>query len=238
MILGTRVALHNRNVRKFVRGVRLRTEKARERGLSTKETRVEKPRRNTRASAIEMQRVRLLLREAEKLNARREYLQSEKVLIQALTLDPRSVQTRAELGKLYLLTDRSAKAEALYRELLAESSDISFHSNLGLACYRQEKFDAACTAYKDAYALDPRNPERAAALGRACMAASRLQEATEHMEKAAERLARDTDLLRMLAECYERLGHNRAAENAYMRIHRLQPYDKDVKDKIAELASV
>lgn len=238
MILGFRVALRHRNVRKFVRSVRARTEKARERGLSMRETRVEKPSKSPRASAIELQQVRSLLREVDKTNARKKYDDSEKSLIKALTLDPHSLEARAALAKLYLLTDRNAKAEALYRGLLQDAEEVSFYANLGLACYKQRKFDDSRLAYRSAMELDPRSPERVAALGRACMACKKLTEAADLLEKASERMARDTDLLRMLAQCYERLGHTKEAADAYVRIHRLQPYDEAVKQKISELASV
>lgn len=221
-----------------MRGVRIRTEKAQERGLTMRETRVEKPLKNTRASAIEMQKVRSLLREAEKVSARKQYAEVERLLIQALTLDPRSIEARAELAKMYLSTNANAKAEAVYRELLHDSNDISFHANLGLACYKQGKFELSCESYQQALNLDPKSPERAAALGRACMAAKRYDEAVDLLEKASERLARDTELLRILGECYERKGDIKGAEDAYYRIHRLQPYDQAVKEKLSSLASV
>ncbi len=225
--------LRNRNVRQFVRGVRQRTAHAEQRGFLMKETPVAKPPRNPRASAVEMQQVRSLLREAEKTAARRQYDATEKILIQALTVKPNFPDARAQLAKLYLLTERDAKAEALYRELLLDMRDVSFHANLGLACYKQGKYDEACAAYASALDLDPKNPERAAALGRACIAARRLAEAAELLERATERLARDTELLRMLAECYEHMGNPRAAEETYRKIHRLQPYDEAIKQKIA-----
>ncbi len=237
-ILGMRIALKNRNVAKFVRGVSQRTAKAQARGLTMKETVVEKPIRNPRSSALNMQKVRSFLREAEKTMTRRDYDETEQILIKALTVDPDCIEARAELGKLYLVTERDAKAEALYRELLQVSNDVSFHGNLGLACYKQHKFVEACAAYQDAVLLDPRSPERLASLGRACLAARRYSDAAECFEKATERLARDTELLHLLGQCYERLGDLPAAKDAYQRIHRLQPYDEAVKEKLAALSSV
>ena len=238
MILGTRVAFKNRNVRKFVRGISQRSQKAEERGLTMKETKVEKPKKNPRVSAIEMQKVRTFLREAEKTTARRKHDETEKLLIQALTLSPDSVEVRAELAKLYLTMERDAKAEALYRELLVDTNEVSFHANLGLACYKQRKYEAACVSYQQALNLDPKSPERAASLGRCCMAAKRYEEAVDLLEKAAERLSRDTEILHMIGECYEHLGDVKGAEDAYGRIHRLQPYDEAIKQKLSTLAGV
>lgn len=238
IILGMRVALKNRNVRKFVRSVTRRTAKAQKRGLTMHETRIERPTKNPRASAIDMQKVRTLLREADKAEARRQYDEVEHLLIQALTLSADSLEARAKLAKLYLVTDRDAKAEALYREILGESNAVSIHANLGLACYKQGKYEHACISYQEALILDPKNPERAAALGRSCIAARRYRDATEFLEKACERLSRDTELLHLLGDCYEKLGDLKAAEDAYERIHRLQPYDEGVKQKLSSLAGV
>ncbi len=232
-----RVALKNRNIRTFVRGVKKRTEKARERGLTMRETRIDKT-VNPHTSAVQLQKCRILLREVEKVMARRSYDEAQRLLIQALTVDPSCTEASAQLAKLYLLTKQDAKAEALYRELLMEEDNVSFHANLGLACYKQGKYEDACKAYQQALNADPKNPERAAALGRACIAANYMEEAIELLTFATERLTRDTELLALLGQCYEQLGNTKAAEVTYKKIHRLQPYDEGVKEKLAELAGV
>lgn len=238
VILGTRVALRNRNIRSFVRGVKKRTEKARERGLTMRETRLDKSTSNVRASAVGLQKCRVLLREAEKAMARRSYDEVQRLLIQALTVDPESIEAGAQLAQLYLRTERNGKAEALYRELLQQQEDVSFYANLGLACFKQKKFDDACHAYQEALNRDEKNPERAAALGRACMAAGHLNEAVDLLTHASERLARDTELLSLLARCHEQLSNRKEAEEVYKKIHKLQPYDTLVQEKLAELASI
>lgn len=237
-ILGVRIALKNRNIRKFVHGVKARTEKAKERGLTMRETRVEKPMRQARTSAVSMQKLRSLLREAEKTSSRENYVETERLLIQAITVAPESYEAKAELAKMYLLTNRDSKAEAIYIDLLKEREDISFYANLGLACYRQRKFQCAYAAYSDALRLDQKSPERSAALGRTCMALGEFTEGAELLEKACERMMRDTTVLFLLAECYEGLGDMHSAEDTYKRIHKIQPYDERVKEKLAALTAV
>lgn len=237
-LLGVRVAMRNRSVRKFVRSIRQRTDSVADPKVLVGETQIVKPKKNPRTSAIEMQQVRTLVRQAEKALAQDKHNDVERLLIQALTIDPLATDVRAELAKLYLTTNREAKAEAMYKELLRTTKDVSYHSNLGLAYYRQEKFEDACFAYQEALNLDSKNPERSAALGRACIAARRFKEAAPLLEKASERLARDTTLMHLLAECYMQLGLNDRAEEVYRRIHKLQPYDEQVKEKLSSLARV
>lgn len=235
-LLGVRILLKQRTVRRFVRGIRQRLQSAEDRGaLSVEEIKAPKPAKNPRTSAVELQQVRSLVRSAEKALAQDKIEDTERFLIQALTIHPHAHDVRAELAKLYLTTNRESKAEAMYRELLLNRDDVSFHANLGLSYYRQEKYVEACYAYQEALNRDPKNPERSASLGRACIAAHRFEEAAPLLEKACAFLSRDTELLHLLAECYLQLSMKEKAEEAYRRINKLEPYDEDVKAKLQSI---
>lgn len=238
-LFGARMLLRTRAVRRFVRGVKQRFEDVEDRGVVlVEETVVAKPRKSPRASAIELQQVRSLVRMAEKALLQDKTEEAERLFIQALTIQPNALDVQAELAKLYLTTGRENKAEALYRELIQKRDDVSFFSNLGLAYYAQEKYVDACQAYQEALNRDPQNPERSAALGRACIAAHRFEEAAPLLEKAVQRLARDTQLISLLADCYVQLGMKDRAEEAYKRINKLEPYNEEVKSKLVSLAQV
>ncbi|UPA22565.1 tetratricopeptide repeat protein [Candidatus Peribacteria bacterium] len=237
LIVGLRILLRQRTIRRFVRSVRTRFESAEQRGaVLVDETVIDKPRKNPRTSAIELQQVRSLLHSADKAWKQGRFEEVERLLIQALTVHPMDESVSAELAKLYLTTNRESKAEAMYRELLQRSNDVSFHANLGLAYYRQGKYMEACYAYQDALNLDPKNPERSAALGRACIAAQRFEEAAPLLEKASAFLSRDIELLHLLAECYLQLNMRDNAEETYRRINKLEPYNEDVKAKMRSIA--
>lgn len=236
ILLGLRIAVRQRSVRRFVRSVQQRFESAEARGaVMVDETPVAKPRKNPRTSAIEMQQVRTLVRNAEKAWKQERPEEVERLLIQALTISPNEMDVRAQLARLYLTTNRENKAEAMYRELLLSRDDVSFHANLGLAYYRQGKFLEACQAYQEALNRDAKNPERASALGRACIAAQRFEEAAPLLEKASQFLSRDTEILHLLAECYLQLGDRDKAEESYRRIHKLEPYNEEIKQKIKSI---
>lgn len=233
-----RILLRNRGVRRLVRSVKMRFQSVEDRGaVLVDERSVVRPRKNPRTSAIELQKVRSLMRSAEKEIALQNHAEAEHLLIQALTINPEDIDTQAELAKLYLTTGREPKAEALYRELVTKRSDVTFFANLGLAYYMQAKYVDACFAYQEALNLDPQTPERSAALGRACIAAHRFKEAAPLLEKAIQRLARDTELLHLLAECYVQLQEPTKAEEVYRRINKIEPYNEGVKQKITALAA-
>jgi len=236
IILGMRIALRNRNVRKFVRSVTSRTESALENNLP-EEKPLERPKANSRAAAIDRQKMRTFVRSAERALSRGNILEAERDYIQALTLVPTAYDVQANLAKLYLESEKYSKSEALYRELLNQCDDISFHSNLGLSYYYQGKYEEARKSYSRALEKDPKNPERNAALGRACIASERFSEAAPLLEKATARM-RDTELLKLLAECYLRLGYREQALETYKKINKLEPYNEEVKEKLAALATV
>ena len=239
VLFGFRVLLRNRAVRRFVRSIKQRFRSAEERsGLVVEERKVHRCRKSPRTSAIELQQVRSLIRQAEKAIAQEKIEDAERIYIQALTVQPQAYDVQAMLAKLYLTTGRENKAEAMYRELLQNRDDVSFHSNLGLAYYRQGKYVEACHAYQEALNRDPQTPDRSAALGRACIAAKRYEEAAPLLEKATQRLSRSTELLHLLAECYLQLGATDKAEEAYRRINKIEPYDEEVKAKLLSLARV
>lgn len=235
-LIGFRLIVRQRAIRRFVRSVRQRFESAEARGAAiVEETPVVKPRKSPRTSAIEMQQVRTILRDVDKAWKQNRTEEVERLLIQALTIQPQEIDVRAQLAKLYLTTERENKAEAMYRELLLQRDDVSFHSNLGLSYYRQGKFLEACQAYQEALNRDAKNPERCAALGRACIAAHRFDEAAPLLEKASQFMARDTEMLHLLAECYLQLGNRDMAEDAYRRIHKIEPYNEEIKAKIQSI---
>lgn len=236
VLITGRLLLRNRSIRRLVRSMKARFQMAENRGAKLVEERsVVKPRKNPRTSAIDLQKVRSLLRMAEKELALQNHAEAEHLLIQALTINPESIETQAELAKLYLTTNREAKAEALYKELVAQRDDVSFFANLGLAYYMQGKYVDACFAYQEALNREPQIPERSAALGRACIAARRFKDAAALIEKALTRLSRDTELLHLLAECYVQLADSKKAEEVYRRINKLEPYNEGVKEKITAL---
>ncbi|MBU2213402.1 tetratricopeptide repeat protein [Patescibacteria group bacterium] len=235
-ILFGRVLLRNRSVRKYVRSIKQRTQSAEDRGAELiKETPVAKPKKNMRTTAIQLQESRAFLHRAEKAIARGEIDIAEGLLIQALTVNSGAHDVRAELAKLYLTAGRDQKAEAMYKELLQFKDDASLFGNLGLAYYRQGKFDDAREAYQAALNRDENNPERLASLGRACIATQRFADATILLEKATQRLSRDTKLLLLLAECFLQIKDHARAKETYQRINKLEPYNEDVKNKLGML---
>lgn len=234
-----RTILRSRNARRIVHSVRagfLAAEKRNAKWLP--DTPLSKEQKSPRTRAIELQEVRTLLRLAEKSLAKLDAKGAERALIQALTIQPAAKDVKVQLAKIYLLCNKEPKAEALYHELLKEHEEPALHANLGLACYKQEKYVEACQAYQKALNLDPKNPARCEDLGKACIAAHRFEEAAPLLEKASASSPRDIDLLHLLARCFVQIGDAERAGETYRRINKLDPRDEDVKTKLKEMTTV
>lgn len=228
--------LKKRSVKSFVRCVQDRSQAAEKKGLEALAA-GGSPNKRPRFSSKEMQELRLILRDIDHAMRKNQLAEVERLYIQALTIRPDAYDIQAELAKLYLNTNREHKAEALYREIVQYSEDPTCFANLGLAYYHQGKYDLACEAYFKALQKDPKNPERLFNFGRACMAAGHVEDAVQYLEKASVRLWRNTELLHMLAECYETMGKQEELLHVYQRIHKVEPYNREVRSKITVLAS-
>jgi len=236
-IILLRGVLRSRNARRIVRSVRAGFAAAEQRNAKwLPDTPLAKEQKSPRTRAIEMQEVRTLLRQAEKCLTKLDARGSERALIQALTIQPDAKDVKVHLAKVYLLCNKEQKAEALYRELLKEHEEPALFANLGLACYKQEKYVDACKAYQEALNSDPKDPERSLDLGRACIAAKRFDEAVPLLEKASAASPRDIDLLHLLARCYVQIGDEERAGETYRRINRLDPRDEEVKTRLKKMA--
>lgn len=235
LVVSVRLLLKQQTIRRFVRGMKQRAHVVdAETGPMSEKTMERGNRMSLRGADV--QKIRGFVCGAEKALAQQKVEEAEKYFIQALTVNAHAYAVRAELAKLYLSTGRASKAEAMYRELIADRTEVSFFANLGLACYQQGKFTDACVAYKEAYEHDPKNPMRAASLGRSYMAAGCMVEASQYLEKASLGCARDTELLRLLAECYVHTGDRTKAQEAYRRVNKMEPYNEEIKERMLALA--
>ncbi len=144
-----------------------------------------------------------LVKRAEIHLNRGEARQAEKLLIQALSLDPSAVEAYNKLGLIYLKQESFGKAESIYRKLiLTVLSEPAYFSNLGLALYGQGKLEDAKINYKKAIELDNTRSGRFFSLGRIMRELGELDEAVAHLRKAVEMEPRNIDFMLTLAEFY------------------------------------
>ena len=145
----------------------------------------------------------ILLTRAEIFLGKGETRDAEKLLIQAISLDPSAVEAYNKLGLIYLRQELYGKAESIYRKLiLTVLNEPAYHGNLGLALYSQRKLEEAKTHYKKAIELDSSRAGRFFSLGQIMRELGELDEAVAHLRKALEMEPRNLDFMLSLAEFY------------------------------------
>ncbi|HLD64106.1 MAG TPA: tetratricopeptide repeat protein [Candidatus Peribacteraceae bacterium] len=222
-------------VRLFVRSITARSHAIRQRGAVSEALREPVRFRRVKRFAAVRHEVRELVAEAEKASALRQFDLAERYYIQAITTYQDDYKVKAELAQLYLDTDRPAKAEALYIDVLKHVDDPLYRENLGHAFYSQHRYKEAYSAFQHAYAMEA-TPERAFALARACLILHQYKEAVPLLEEARSRLPRDSELLLSLGKAYLQTGQRTAARETFRRLSWIDPRDETVQKQLAALA--
>lgn len=132
-----------------------------------------------------------------------DFKEAEKYLIQALALDPSSIEAHKRLGLLYLKQEQFSKAENIYRKLIVTvTDDPVFFSNLGMALYSQKKLDEAKDFYKKAIELDAKRAGRFFSLGQIHYELEEFDEALKNFKRAIAMDSKNLDYLLTLAHFY------------------------------------
>lgn len=160
------------------------------------------PERST-VDAKKVAKAGMMEKKADGLIARGDFLQAEKLFIQALALDPSNIDTYHKLGLLYLRQGQFGKAEMMYQKLVTSAkNDPVYFSNLAVALYQQKKLEEAKTNYKKAIELDASRAGRFFSMAQVLQELGEVQDALAHFRKAIEMDPGNLDYLLTLAQVY------------------------------------
>jgi len=144
-----------------------------------------------------------LLKKADVSAGKNDDKGAEKLLIQALSLDPSSTEAYKRLAYLYLRQGQFGKAESIYRKLIVTiTEDPTLLSNLGMALCSQQKLEDAKQFYRKALEVDAQRPGRFFSLGQILYELEELPEALEHFKRAVAMDPENLDYLLTLAHYY------------------------------------
>lgn len=185
-------------------------------------------------------RAAILLKKAEVHLNKGDIRNTEKTLIQAISLDPSCVEAYNKLGLIYLRQSQFGKAESIYRKLiLTVASEPAFFSNLGMALYSQHKLEEAKTYYKKAIELDSTRAGRFFSLGQIFHELGELEDALQNLQKAVDMEPRNLDYLLSLAQLYVDSKMYSEAVHLLDEILLMKPENKlaqDLKDRLKNIA--
>lgn len=157
-------------------------------------------------STIELKKIAkadTMMKKADAALAQGDAVLGEKLLIQALALDPSNLDAYHRLGLIYLRQNQFGKAEMMYQKLvLSAQNDPVYYSNLAVALYQQKKLEEAKKHYKKAIELDASRAGRFFSLAQVLQELGEMQEAIEHFQKAIAMDPSNLDYLLTLAQAY------------------------------------
>ncbi len=177
-----------------------------------------------------------LFKRAEAHLEKGDLLNTEKLLIQSLALDPSSLEAYNKLGLIYIKEGQFKKAEMIFRKLTsAKGDEPSYHSNLGLTLYHQQQLAEAKSAYEKAIELDQGRAGRYFSLGKILHAMNETDKALVHFQKALEMDPKNLDYLLTMAQFYQEQGLLAESKHILGEIMAMFPENEDAMRMMKEL---
>lgn len=149
------------------------------------------------------------------------------LLAAALALHAQTVEELAQRAGSAMAQRDYSEAESAYRLLLKQRPAIAeAHSNLGIACYFQEKFSEAEQAFMQALKLQPDLFTPAFLLGQIRFRQERYREALPLLERA-RRLKAEPEVSRVLAATLAGLKQHERALEVSRELLKIDPRDTE-----------
>lgn len=179
---------------------------------------------------------RTMFKRAEAFLGKGDLNDTEKLLIQSLSLDPSNLEAYNKLGLIYLKQNQYKKAEMLFRKLVsAKSDEASYHSNLGLTLYHQQQLPEAKSCYEKAIELDHGRAGRYFSLGKILHEMNETDKALVHFQKALDMDPKNLDYLLTLAQFYQEQGTTTEAKHILGEVLAMFPDNEDAVKMLKDL---
>ncbi|MCK9186526.1 tetratricopeptide repeat protein [Candidatus Gracilibacteria bacterium] len=158
-----------------------------------------------------------------------------KLLVQAMAIDPANIEAQQKLAMLYMQKQMYAAAAALFKQLGELTNDAVHYSNLGLALYQQQEFEAAKEAYQRAVVLDSSRPQRFISLAQVYRSLNQLSNAIVAANKANEMDSQNIDFLFLIADLQMDAENHEESMNALKKILEIEPENAEAKNYLRKV---
>lgn len=161
-----------------------------------------------------------------------------KLLVQAMAIDPANIEAQQKLAMLYMQKQMYSAAAALFKQLGELTNDAVHYSNLGLALYQQQEFEAAKEAYQRAVALDPSRPQRFISLAQVYRSLDQRSNALVAANKAHDMDPENIDFLFLIADIQMDAKNYEESINALDKIIKLDPENTEAKNYFRKVKKI
>lgn len=161
---------------------------------------------------------------------------TEKLLIQAISMNPSHLDSHAKLASIYMSQQSYGKAELIYRKLvIALPEEALFHSNLGMSLFAQKKYFDAKQSYEKALEIDDQRTGRYCSLSRIHFELGDYEDAILNIEKALQLDPDNVEYGLVLANYHKEVGNKEKAKDIVNNILEHFPESEDAKEMLKEL---
>ncbi len=167
---------------------------------------------------------------------RADYETAKWLIIEWLALDKDNKQLNLELANIYNKEYEYKKSEYIYRELIEkQKEDFDLLKKLWFVLALQKKYKDSIRVYKEALEQKPSEPWIIDILSDLTFEVEDFDWCIKFAKLTLKDKPRDFEKLQLIAFCYDNKWEIEKALTYYWKILELQPYNKKIIKRIAEL---
>jgi len=187
-------------------------------------------------SGEDIEKIRGALKRAQVNKARAFYDEARNCIIEWLAIDKYNHELNIELGEIYELEDKNKNAEYIYRDLLKIHPDnIEILKKLWNVCMLQWKVEKAGKIYKKIFNKKRDDIDVVWMLSEIFFELKNFKKCLSFTKLFLKDKPKDVEKLWMKWYCLEKEWEIDIAIKCYERILEIQPYNKEMKDRIFSL---
>ena len=149
----------------------------------------------------------------------------------AMDISPRHSDRALNFAKLLLKKKRLAEAEKIFRMVLkSKANDIDLREDIADICTQHGLAELATRTYQEVIKEDPARFYINKKMGMALLKAGENGEAVKVLEKAAEKLSEDIELMLILSRTYFEMKMTMRADNWATKAVRIDPQNEEARE--------
>jgi len=228
------------NIKKIIKPDRKileeKAKKIKEKAIENKSKQKRKTTNTIKLSPEQNKKIKEIVKRVQINTAKWYYDTAKSLIVEWLAIDKYNKDLNLELAWIYEADKDYKKAEFIYRDLLEVQEDtFIILKKLGYNLALQRKFEESLAVFLEAHNKRKNDIETIETIADLMYELKYYKKALKFIKLFLKEHPRNTEKLKMKAYCYEVLGKNEEALEAYNRVLELQPYNSQIIEKIKHL---
>lgn len=191
---------------------------------------------NGHVSANDMERLRDTIKRVQVNKARGYYDTARSLIVEWLAIDKYNRELNSELWDVYELEEKYKNAEYIYKDMLKVYQDnVNLLKKLGNVFALQWNLQSAVKTYEKAYEKKRDDIEIVDILSTLYFELKNFKKCLKYTKLFLKDKPRDVEKLWMKWYCFEKESKIENSIECYEKILEFQPYNMEVKERIAKL---